>query len=125
LCSLKITDELFRSGNILKQYPFKVVYSLSPYDRSPVRIIISVPKKIHKRAVKRNYIRRRIREAYRLNKHVLYESIEGKMTLNVIFIYISPNITGYAEIEKKVIRTLSALVGRIKKDTDICPRDSD
>jgi ribonuclease P protein component len=90
-----------------------------------VKIVISVPKKIHKRAVKRNFIRRRIKEAYRLNKHLVYEIVRQNITLNIIVIYISPNIANYAEIEKKFTKTMSMLVERIKKDGDICPGDSD
>jgi ribonuclease P protein component len=110
---------------MLKQFPFKLVYSYSPRDRSPVKIVISVPKKIHKKAVKRNFVRRRIKEAYRLNKHVIHEAVGQKITLNIVFIYISPNIVSYAEIEKKLSKTMSILVERIKKDIDICPCDSD
>jgi ribonuclease P protein component len=125
LCSQKTISELFKSGKVLRLFPFKLVYSYSSYDRSPVKIVISVPKKIYKRAVKRNFIRRRIREAYRLNKHTVHEAVEQKITLNITVIYIAPNIADYAEIEKKFARILSMLVGQIKKDIDICPGDSD
>lgn len=125
LCSQKIIGELFKSGKVVKQFPFKLVYSYSPYDLSPVKIAISVPKKIYKRAVKRNFIRRRIREAYRLNKHVIHKVVEQKITLNIIVIYVSPNIASYAKIEKKLIEILSTLAERIKKDIDIRPGDSD
>jgi ribonuclease P protein component len=125
LCSQKIIGELFKSGNTLKQFPFKLVYSYSPRDRSPVKIVISVPKKIHKKAVRRNFIRRRIKEAYRLNKHFVHEAVEQTTTLNIVVIYISPNIVSYAEIEKKLTKTMSILVERIKKDVDICTGDTD
>jgi ribonuclease P protein component len=125
LCSRKIIGELFKSGKLLKQFPFKIVYSYSPYDLSPVKIAISIPKKIHKRAVKRNFIRRKIREVYRLNKHTIHEVAGQKITVNIIVIYISPNIAGYAEIEKKFTEILSALVRRIKKDIDICSDNTD
>jgi ribonuclease P protein component len=120
LCSRKDIGELFKSGKVLKLFPFKIVYLCIPYDRSPVRIAISVPKKIFKRAVKRNFIRRRIKEAYRLNKHIISEVAGEKFTLNITVIYISPKIASYAEISKKFTGVLSTLAGRITKDNDIC-----
>jgi ribonuclease P protein component len=125
LCSQKAIKKLFESGKTFKQFPFKVVYSYASYELSPVKIAISIPKKIHKRAVKRNFIRRRIKEVYRLNKHILYETIEQKITLNIIVIYVSSNIVNYAEIEKKFIGVLSTLLGHIKKDIDIRSGNSD
>jgi ribonuclease P protein component len=119
LCSQKTIGELFKTGKVLKQFPFKIVYSCCSYDHSPVKIAISVPKKIYKRAVKRNFIRRRIREVYRLNKHIVHEVAGQKITLNIIVIYISPKITSYAEIENKFIRVLSTLAEHITKDIDI------
>jgi ribonuclease P protein component len=125
LCSRKAIENLFKSGKILKQFPFKLVYSCLPSDGTSVKIAVSVPKKIYKRAVKRNYIRRRIKEAYRLNKRILYETVAGKFTVNIMVIYISSNIASYAEIERKFIRLLSSLAENIKDNTDIYPSDSD
>jgi ribonuclease P protein component len=125
LCSRKAIENLFKSGKVLKQFPFKLVYSCLPGDGTPVKIAVSVPKKIYKRAVKRNFIRRRIKEAYRLNKSVLYEAVTGKFTVNIMVIYISSNIASYAEIEKKFIRLLSTLAENVKNSTDIYPPDSD
>jgi len=120
LCSQKAIGGLFKSGKVLKCYPLKAVYAYCSYNESPVKIVVSVPKKIHKRAVKRNYIRRRIKEAYRLNKNILYEVLQNKQcTLNIMLIYISPAITDYAGIEKKVKQVLQTLAESIKENPDI------
>ncbi len=58
------------------------------------RILISVPKKLFKRAVKRNLLKRRIRESYRKQKHNL--TVEGG--LDVLFIYSTKEILSYQEI---------------------------
>ncbi len=58
------------------------------------RILISVPKKLFKRAVKRNLLKRRIRESYRNQKHNL--TVEGG--LDVLFMYSTKEILSYQEI---------------------------
>lgn len=42
----------------------------------PVQVAMSVPKKKFKKAVSRNRIRRLMREAYRINKHHLYQGLQ-------------------------------------------------
>ncbi len=62
------------------------------------RIMISVPKKLFKRAVKRNLLKRRIRESYRKQKHNL--TVEGG--LDVLFMYSTKDILSYGEIYSAV-----------------------
>ncbi len=58
------------------------------------RIMVSVPKKLFKRAVKRNLLKRRIRESYRRQKHLL--TVEGG--LDVLFMYSTKEILSYEDI---------------------------
>ena len=62
------------------------------------RIMVSVPKKLFKRAVKRNLLKRRIRESYRKQKHNL--TIEGG--LDVLFMYSTKEILSYGQIYEAV-----------------------
>lgn len=81
---------------------------------SPVSVLISVPKRHHKRAVKRNLLKRRIREAYRLNKEALLTaraSHEGKI-LSLGLLYIAPEVVDYQEIENAVKKILDKLAQR-------------
>lgn len=66
-------------------------------------LIISVPKKIYKRAVKRNLIRRRIREAFRLNCKDL-PNIQGK---DLLLVYVSSHIMDYGKITETLISAIS------------------
>lgn len=66
-------------------------------------LIISVPKKIYKRAVKRNLIRRRIREAFRLNCKNL-PNIQGK---DLLLVYVSSHIMDYGKITETLISAIS------------------
>lgn len=68
------------------------------------RVMVSVPKKFFKRAVKRNLLKRRIREAYRLNKALL--EIKG---FDVLFAYSTKEVLDYKTIEAEVIAILNKL----------------
>ena len=74
------------------------------YAPAPVRIMVSVPKKFFKRAVKRNLLKRRIREAYRLNKIVLKES-----KMDILFSYSSKEIIDFETIQNEVKTILSRI----------------
>ena len=72
LCSRKLLDQLFKNGSSFLLYPFRVSYlTIDQRAESPVQVVINVSKKRYKRAVDRNLIKRRIREAYRLQKEEL------------------------------------------------------
>ena len=68
------------------------------------RIVVSVPKRLFKRAVKRNLLKRRIREAYRTSKHLL-----NTCPQNILFQYISPEIADLQEIRLSVEAILKKL----------------
>lgn len=95
-----------------KYFPFRIVWIESDLPGDfPVQVLFSVPKKKFKSAVQRNRIKRRMREAYRKNKHLLYQHLsktEKKLALG--FIYTSPAESDYHEIEQKIILSLQYLV---------------
>ena len=78
LCSQKIIGDLFTSGESFLAYPLKVVFLKTDLDSSPVQAAFTVSKRNFKRAVKRNLLKRRMREAYRLNKPGFYEVLVAK-----------------------------------------------
>lgn len=103
LKSKKTIDRLFARNNeeilALFSYPLKIVALPGPAEGLP-QILISVSKRHFKRAVDRNQIKRRIREAYRLNKELLVAS--GEAPASIAFVYVAKEILSYADIEKKV-----------------------
>lgn len=109
LSSFKEIETLFLKGQPLFSYPFKVSYLLTPAEQAcpNASIVISVPKRNFKRAVKRNLIRRRIRESYRLNKELLNINVNNRLT--IMFVYISKEVMDYHTIESKLKEVLTKL----------------
>ncbi len=68
------------------------------------RIVVSVPKRLFKRAVKRNLLKRRIREAYRTGKH-----LNTSLQHDILFQYVSPEISDFREIKLSVDTILKRL----------------
>lgn len=107
LSSEKTIQELFNRGSSFYLYPFKVLYILNP-DQAIGRpqILISVSSRTFPRAVDRNLIKRRIREAYRLQKEIIKgESNKGAFA----FVYTSKSVLPYTEIRSKLFLVLEKI----------------
>ncbi len=77
---------------------------------SPTSVLFTTPKRYHKRANKRNLLRRRMKEAYRLQKSLLGESLTG---LNIALIYTTKEIHDYQRIASAVERILNQIAERV------------
>ena len=105
LKSKKLLDALFTSGNKLNKYPIKLVYKKIDFkDECFFKVGVSVPKRNFKKAVDRNKIKRLMREAYRLNKHIIQNEKNNKYVCMLLF--IGKETPDFEELNTKVNKLL-------------------
>ncbi len=124
LTSVIRIQEIFDKGTVLFIHPLKIYYL--PNDCPYNRVLITVPKRLHKKAVSRNLLKRRIREAYRLNKgnKLQEQTTEGQKDevrtkhsspdffVDINIVYISGEILEFRTLNNKISNALA----KIKKN---------
>ena len=128
LCSKKLIDTLFGTGgsHAMTAFPLKAVYRLidnktetsvskEAIVESNVQVLVSVPKKHFKRAVKRNRVKRQVREAYRKHKSfvTLRVNEQTDKQLLIAFIWLSNELIDSVTIEQRVCNLLQRIGERI------------
>ena len=117
LYSRAMIERLFAGGNSsFPAFPLRVVYMwIEPEEgKADVSILTSVPKKRFKRAVKRNRVKRQVREAYRRNKYILLDALKGKDKRLVLgFIWLDNRLHPSEEVEYKVKKLLHHIAEEI------------
>ncbi|MDD4969546.1 MAG: ribonuclease P protein component [Paludibacter sp.] len=116
LCGEKRITRLFTQGDAFIAYPLRVVFMIEPKkDVEPASVLVSVPKKRFKRAVKRNRLKRLMREAFRLNKGMIIDALNDKqLQIHVAFNYVSDDELDFATVEKKMKTSLQRLIDKIE-----------
>lgn len=103
-------EQLFKEGKGIVKYPIKMQYM--PHDRPLHQVAFAVPKRNFKRAVDRNRIKRQMREAYRTNKHILYDKEIPSQA--IFFIYIAKEMATYTNLESRMQQCLKELSRKAK-----------
>jgi len=113
LKSKKLIDQLFVEGKSVSNYPIKLIYLKTelPFE-VPIQAGVTVPKKNFKSAVKRNRIKRLMRESYRLNKGLVFNNSKG--TFAFLFLYLGKEMPDYKLVEEN----LKAALHKFKKKID-------
>ncbi|MBQ7472289.1 MAG: ribonuclease P protein component [Prevotella sp.] len=108
ICSRSLTEQLFNSGKAhsMVAFPLRIVYmGMERTDGTPqASILVSVSKRYFKRAVKRNRVKRQVREAYRKNKYILLDQLAAQPETQVAmaFIWLSDELCESNRVERSV-----------------------
>ena len=110
-------ETLFRTGKAFSVFPLRFIYRSLPRtedEEFPVRVGVSAAKKKFRHAHDRNYVKRLLREAWRLNKHELYAVIPEGLQWEIFLICATAELPKYAEVESAVIKGIA----RLKKEIE-------
>ena len=105
LCGQERIAKLYKEGKRFTAWPLRVTYMHVTNDQSPItntQVLVWAPKSLFKRAVKRNHLRRLMREAYRLHQDLL----QGEGGILIAFNYMDKEEQSFAVIEKAICKAL-------------------
>lgn len=103
LKSRNIIEKMFAEGKTVSKYPLRLVYvPLQDDTEGILKMGVSVSKRNFKRAVDRNYYKRLLREAYRLNKHIITEKLQQPTAF--MFFYQTKDRLTFEEVNEKAIQ---------------------
>lgn len=102
ICSKLVFQQLIQKKQNYFKYPLKCYFLVHKCDeeRKHSAIAISISKKLHKKAISRNRVKRLVRECWRLNHPVLLD--QEKYYYDILFVYIAKEIHPYAILEAAV-----------------------
>lgn len=116
-------EKLFKDAGSrsMVAFPVRVVYVLAPPQADTcvnTRMLVSVPKRQFKRAVKRNRVKRQVREAYRKHKHGLIETVSriGEQHLSLAFVWLDSKLYDTNVVEKKVEKLLLRIEEKLTQE---------
>lgn len=115
LKSRKLTEAVFKSGQVFTVFPLKFFYITNEANNTGVACGVGASARIFKKAVQRNRIKRLLREAYRLNKTELQESFTNNKHSAIFILYVDKVMPEFATINKKMKQALSQLIQRMNE----------
>ena len=116
LCSVIAIDALFSrdSGSQAAiAYPLRAIWRTNPARKAVVttpKFFISVPKKRLRHAVDRVAMRRKIREAYRLNRPEIFDGLD--QPVDIALIYVADSLQPYRKVEQSMRKLMNRIAGK-------------
>lgn len=116
LCLRLDIEKLFAAGgHSMTAYPLRVVYREVDYTSGPaVKVLLSVSKRRFKHAVDRNRAKRQLREAYRLNKHLLLGALPEGKGLHIAFLWLSDRPVSSRQINSRLTNLLTRIAEKMR-----------
>ncbi|MCO5287357.1 MAG: ribonuclease P protein component [Chitinophagaceae bacterium] len=112
-------DRLFAEGTVINEHPVRAKYILSAESPAIIQAGFSVSKKKFKSAVKRNRIKRLMREAWRIHCIPVKSHLEQtKTTLSVFLTFSGTDIPDYALVEQSVIKIINRLRSIVRRNAE-------
>lgn len=115
LCKKSVIEKLYAEGRSVAAFPLRAVYlPVEPEEGTPAAtVLISVSKKRFRHAVDRNLVKRRLREAYRLNKYQFIETLQHKnCRMAVSILYLDKQHHSYAHLQARLRKLLQAIIAK-------------
>ncbi|HAQ37289.1 MAG TPA: ribonuclease P protein component [Saprospirales bacterium] len=119
LKSSKLFRKVILEGHSVFQHPLKLHFMITYLDKpASVSLLLagfSISKRKHPKATTRNLLKRRMKEAFRLNKELAKETIATfpNYHLDLVVIYQVGEICNYKQIEQALIKCLQKLKNQL------------
>lgn len=112
LTKRKRIEQLMQQGQSFIKHPLRITYLKADVVlEAPVQVVIVVPKRKFAKAVDRNLLKRRIREAWRIHKKDLYEHLQkSNLQLLIMLVYVSAEKENFSVIEKKMTAAIQHII---------------
>ena len=113
--SKKRVQELYSRGFKLYSDSFTLIWHKQNLNSEKIRLLISVPKKNIKKAVDRNYVKRLIKECYKINKITIYKLITTH--IEIILIYNKIELPQFNKLREELLTLFKMLRKKINETT--------
>ena len=117
LKSKKLIEKLYAEGTSVKSFPLRMMFIQTTHTSSfPCQVGVSVAKRNYKLAADRNRLKRLMREAYRLQKEIVYHNLDAPYVFMIS--YIGKEEIKYEELYLKMEKLLKSFISAVKVVAD-------